>query len=312
MRSEYAIDVKGLTKSFNNKEVVCSVDLQIKPGEIFGFLGPNGSGKTTTIRMICGLMKPDAGDGHCLGYNILTESAQIKAQVGYMTQRFSLYKDLSIRENLEFVARLYGIDNHMEKVEKAVEHLGFSKQRQKQLAGNLSGGWQQRLALASAMLHDPKVLLLDEPTAGVDPQARRDFWDEIHALSEQGITSLVTTHYMDEAERCNRIAYLAYGHILTRGTTKKVVDEAGLTVWSICGNNLSKIATNLKKQPGVEQVTPFGNELHIVGHDPEALEKAIKPYQKESECEPYDCRKTQASLEDVFISLAAQAEDNFG
>ncbi len=304
--------MKGLTKSFNNKQVVCNVDLQIKHGEIYGFLGPNGSGKTTTIRMICGLMRPDAGQGQCLGHDILTESAKIKTHVGYMTQKFSLYKDLSIRENLEFIARLYDINNQMEKVESALEHLGFSKQRQKQLAGNLSGGWQQRLALAGAMLHEPKVLLLDEPTAGVDPQARRDFWNEIHLLGEQGITSLVTTHYMDEAERCNRIAYLAYGHILSRGTTKEVIDQAGLTVWAICGNNLSKMAAELKKQPGVEQVTPFGNELHVVGHDPDALAKAIAPYQKKCESDPCECKKSRASLEDVFISLAAKAEDNFG
>lgn len=309
---QFAIDVKGLTKSFNNKEVVCSVDLQIKQGEIYGFLGPNGSGKTTTIRMICGLMRPDTGHGQCLGYDILTESADIKSQVGYMTQRFSLYKDLSIRENLEFVARLYDIDNPMEKVEHALEHLGFSKQRQKQLAGNLSGGWQQRLALAGAMLHDPKVLLLDEPTAGVDPQARRDFWDEIHLLGEQGITSLVTTHYMDEAERCNRIAYLAYGHILARGTTKEVIDQAGLFVWVISGVNLTQVSTELKKQPGVEQVTPFGNELHVVSYDEALLAKAIAPYQEKREEALCECKKARASLEDVFISLAAKAEDNFG
>lgn len=307
LTTQYTIDVKGLTKSFGDKQVVCNVDLQIKPGEIFGFLGPNGSGKTTTIRMICGLLKPDAGDGQCLGYDILTQPMEIKAQIGYMTQHFSLYTDLSIRENLEFIARLYSLKNPADKVEQAIAHLGFSKSRQKQLAGNLSGGWQQRLALAGAMLHDPKVLLLDEPTAGVDPQARREFWDEINKLSERGITSLVTTHYMDEAERCNRLAYLAYGHVLARGTTKEVIDQAGLSVWVLIGDNLNQAAKSLKQQPGVEQVTPFGNELHVVGHDKNALEKAVKPYQ-----ETHVCTQQNASLEDVFISLVAIAEDNFG
>lgn len=305
-KTSFAINVQGLRKSFDGKEVVCGVGMQIKEGEIYGFLGPNGSGKTTTLRMICGLMKPDAGTGHCLGYDILTQSDEIKKQVGYMTQRFSLYKDLTIRENLEFVSRLYQLKHTKDAVDKAIDQLGFSASRAKQLAGNLSGGWQQRLALAAAMLHDPKVLLLDEPTAGVDPQARREFWEEIHRLAEKGITSLVTTHYMDEAERCNRLAYLSFGHILTRGTMQEVIEKERLTVWSIRGTHNGQLVSILLQQPSIEQVTPFGNELHIVGHDKAALEKAIAPYQ-----EKYECREINANLEDVFISLASNAKDNF-
>ncbi|HEY4264152.1 MAG TPA: ABC transporter ATP-binding protein, partial [Micropepsaceae bacterium] len=202
--SALAIDVYGLTKRFGKKIAVDHVDIAVPEGEVWGFLGPNGSGKTTTIRMLCGLLKPDAGTGKCLGHELLRESESIKREIGYMTQRFSFWEDLSIRENLEFVARLYEIPRRREKVDATLEQLGLTA-RQNQLAGELSGGWKQRLALAACMLHEPRLLLLDEPTAGVDPQARREFWEQIHALSQSGLTVLVSTHYMDEAERCDRI-----------------------------------------------------------------------------------------------------------
>lgn len=305
--SEYIIDVKNLTKSYDNKDVVCNVDLQVKPGEIFGFLGPNGSGKTTTIRMLCGLLKPDSGEGTCLGYDILTESLKIKMQVGYMTQRFSLYNDLTIRENLDFIARVYNIKNRVQRVNECVERLGFSKKRQNQITGTLSGGWKQRLALAAAMLHDPKLLLLDEPTAGVDPKARREFWEQIHDLAAEGITALVSTHYMDEAERCHRLTYIAYGHLLATGNIEEVINHANLSMWKVTGPNISELSRKLQQQPGIEQVTAFGQSLHVVSQNSEALEKAIEPF-KTSE---YKWQKSTADLEDVFIHLVAEAKDNF-
>ncbi|MGD9153764.1 MAG: ABC transporter ATP-binding protein [Gammaproteobacteria bacterium] len=305
--NEYIIDVKGLTKSYDNKCVVCDVNLQVKPGEIFGFLGPNGSGKTTTIRMLCGLLKPDSGEGTCLGYNILTESLKIKLQVGYMTQHFSLYNDLTIRENLDFIARVYNIKNRVQRVQECVDRLGFSKKRQNQITGTLSGGWKQRLALAAAMLHDPKLLLLDEPTAGVDPKARREFWEQIHNLAAEGITALVSTHYMDEAERCHRLTYIAYGHLLATGNIEEVIKQANLFMWKVTGPNISTLSHKLQQQPGINQVTAFGQSLHVVSQDPEALEKAIEPF-KTSE---YKWEKSTADLEDVFIHLVAEAKDNF-
>src|SRR5471032_1276018 len=232
MAEDLAIDVRGMTKRFDGRTVVNDIALQVRTGEIYGFLGPNGSGKTTFIRMLCGLLRSDAGSGTCLGYDVITQSELIKLKVGYMTQRFSFYEDLSIVENLDFVARMYGMKNRKEAVEKSIEQLGLSG-REKQLAGQLSGGWKQRMALAACLLHKPKLLLLDEPTAGVDPKARRDFWEQIHLLSAQGLTFLITTHYMDEAERCNRLAYISYGNLLTQGTVAEVIHDAGLSTWPV-------------------------------------------------------------------------------
>ncbi|MFN3933433.1 ABC transporter ATP-binding protein [Parvibaculum sp.] len=228
MNPALAIDVRGLTKSFGGTKVVDGLDMQVARGEIYGFLGPNGSGKTTTIRLICGLLTPDGGEGTCLGHDVLTASEAIKRETGYMTQRFSLYEDLSIRENLEFVASIYGIAKPKRAVKETLEKLNLAD-RSHQLAGNLSGGWKQRLALAAAIMHKPKLLLLDEPTAGVDPKARREFWDEIHDLAAEGLTVLVSTHYMDEAERCHKICYLAYGKLLARGTVAEVIEQSGLS-----------------------------------------------------------------------------------
>lgn len=302
--SAYIIDVKGLCKAFNHKPAVCNVDLQIKQGEIYGFLGPNGSGKTTTIRMICGLLKPDAGQGFCLGYDILTQSAEIKRHVGYMTQRFSLYDDLNVRENLMFIARMYELDHPKTRVNEALDRLRFDQDQAKKLAGHLSGGWKQRLALAGALLHSPQVLLLDEPTAGVDPQARRDFWVEIHRLSNEGITTLVSTHYMDEAERCTQLAYIAYGHILTRGTVEAVIDQAGLYVWIASGDHLTELAHQLRDKDSTLQITPFGNTLHMIGRDKIALANALQPFKNQ-----YHLTEGKPNLEDVFIHLVSQAKE---
>jgi ABC-2 type transport system ATP-binding protein len=296
-----AIDVRDLTKSFGTRKVVDNFSIQVPRGQVWGFLGPNGSGKTTTIRLLCGLLVPDSGSGTCLGYDIRRESAAIKRNVGYMTQKFSFYEDLSIRENLDFVARIYAVKDRQKIVDQAIAQLGLVR-RQQQLAGTLSGGWKQRLALAACILHRPQLLLLDEPTAGVDPQARRDFWDEIHQLAAQGLTVLVSTHYMDEAERCDRIVYLAYGTVLARGTVAQVIGESGLHTWIVEGEDVRSLAAELQNVPGIDQVSVFGVTLHVSGKDEAALERAIAPFRKRP---GFTWEKASPSLEDVFIHLMA-------
>jgi ABC-2 type transport system ATP-binding protein len=296
-----AIDVTGLTKSFSGRKVVNDFAIQVPRGQVWGFLGPNGSGKTTTIRMLCGLLVPDSGSGSCLGYDIIRETAQIKRNVGYMTQRFSFYEDLSIRENLDFVARVYEMKDRREAVDAAIERLGLT-QRQNQLAGQLSGGWKQRLALAACILHRPQLLLLDEPTAGVDPQARRDFWDEIHVLAGQGLTVLVSTHYMDEAERCDRIVYLAYGTVLARGTVDEVISHAGLTTWTVSGDDVRSLARELEGRNDISQVSVFGSMLHVSGTDEAALDALAASHAQRA---GYRWTKSRPGLEDVFIHLMA-------
>ncbi len=302
--SETVISIVGLTKRFNGRAVVDDVALDVRRGEIVGFLGPNGSGKTTTIRMICGLLKPDAGSGTCLGLDILTQSTRIKREVGYMTQRFSFYEDLTIRENLDFVARVYDLDDRQRRVSDTIARLGL-EQRRNQLAGSLSGGWKQRLALAASVMHEPKLLLLDEPTAGVDPQARREFWDEIHRLAAEGLTVLVSTHYMDEAERCHRIVYIAYGRVVTRGTVAEVIAQSGLHTIVVSGANVMAVAAAVRGRPGVEQIAPFGNDLHIVGEDPVLLAASVDA--AVAEIGGVTAAPGTTGLEDVFIRLMQQA-----
>jgi ABC-2 type transport system ATP-binding protein len=304
---DIVIDVEGLTKSFGGRTVVKDLTMQVRRGLIYGFLGPNGSGKTTTIRMLTGLLTPDSGRGTCLGYDILTQSEQIKRHVGYMTQKFSLYGDLSIRENLEFVARVHGLKSPRHAAQEAIERLGLQN-RASQLAGELSGGWKQRLALGACILPKPSLLLLDEPTAGVDPKARREFWDEIHHLAHDGMTVLVSTHYMDEAERCHEIAYIAYGELLTHGTVEEVVAQSGLATFTVSGGDLTKLADELAKTPGIDQVAPFGAALHVSGRDRAKLEAAIAPYRKDN---PNGWRESAPTLEDVFIELMGKSRDNF-
>lgn len=307
MSARYAIAVEGLTKRFAGREVVKRLTLNVREGQIFGFLGPNGSGKTTSIRMLCGLLTPDEGRGTCLGYDVIAQTAEIKRHVGYMTQRFSLYEDLSIRENLDFVARMYGMRERRAAVAHALERLGLEHRRD-QLAGTLSGGWKQRLALAACMLHDPQLLLLDEPTAGVDPKARRDFWEQIHALAAGGITVLVSTHYMDEAERCHQLGYIAYGNLLAQGTPREVLEGSGLATWSVEGEDLYELAAELRELPGITQVVPFGNLLHVSGSDPVLLDTAIAPYRQQPR---WLWTRSQAGLEDAFIHLMDSARDNY-
>jgi ABC-2 type transport system ATP-binding protein len=301
-----AIEVRNLVKRFGDKTAVDHVTMTVAEGEIVGFLGPNGSGKTTTIRIMCGLLTPDEGEGEVLGYDLRTESLKIKREVGYMTQKFSFYEDLTIAENLEFVARLYELKPVAEHVDRTLEDLGLTTRRN-QLAGTLSGGWKQRLALAACIMHRPKLLLLDEPTAGVDPKARREFWDEIHHLAQGGLTVLVSTHYMDEAERCHRISYISYGKMLASGSVDEVVKNAGLTTFVVEGPRLDQVASALQGRPGVEQVAPFGTTLHVVGSDKAQLEKALEDIRKR---DGVTVRPGETSLEDVFIQFMATSKDN--
>lgn len=298
------INVRGLTKRFSGRTVVDSVNLAVKQGSICGFLGPNGSGKTTTLRMICGLIIPDAGEGEVLGLDLRVRRNAIKAQIGYMTQKFGLFGDLSIRENLEFIGRVYGLEDRSRRVGDALDRLGLTS-RADQMAGKLSGGWKQRLALAAAVLHDPKILLLDEPTAGVDPQARREFWDQIHALARDGMTVLVSTHYMDEAERCHEIAYIAYGVMLARGTTAEVIAASGLHALQGEGPGADRLAAEIEGKPGVAMAAPFGTTLHVCGLDPVALRDAVKPWEN-----TVRWQVVPPTLEDVFIHLMREAPDN--
>lgn len=305
--SDIAIDVRGLSKSFEGREVVHDLSMQVKRGSIYGFLGPNGSGKTTTIRMLCGLLTPDSGEGTCLGYDIRRDTEKIKRRVGYMTQRFSLYQDLSVRENLEFVARLYGMRNPSGAARDMIKRLGLTG-REGQLAGELSGGWKQRLALGACTLSSPQLLLLDEPTAGVDPKARRDFWNEIHALAAEGLTVLVSTHYMDEAERCHEIAYIAYGHLLTHGTVEEVIAKSALSTYTVTGDELHSVQDGLAGRPGIDMIAPFGTSLHVSGRDRAALEASIAPWRLHKELH---WEASEPSLEDVFIELMTRSKDNF-
>lgn len=298
---DYIIDVKNLNKSFGGKPAVMDVSLKVKKGEIFGFLGPNGSGKTTTIRMLCGLMTPDSGEGQCLGYDIIKDSRKIKCLMGYVPQKFSLYEDMTVKENLEFVARSYEEHDYARRVTDIMADLGLDSYKNI-LAGRLSGGWKQRLSLASAMIHDPKLLLLDEPTAGVDPKARRDFWDYIADLTTKGISSLVATHYMDEAERCNRLAYIVYGRLMANGTIPEIIAGVGLITWMAAGDDLAVLADELKGQLGVDQVVRWGNDLRISGLDKQALERVVEKYPQ------FHWRHVDTSMEEVFIHLVGEEQ----
>lgn len=302
MNGEKIIDVQDLKKSFGGKLAVNGATLQVNRGEIYGFLGPNGSGKTTTLRMLCGLMVPDSGSGECLGYDVITQSDLIRLQVGYMTQKFSLYTDLTVEENMEFAARLHGLKNRKELVEKGIEELGLQK-RAKQLTGSLSGGWKQRLALSVALLHNPKLLLLDEPTAGVDPKARRDFWDQIHRLSAEGVTTLVTTHYMDEAERCTRLGYIVYGDMVATGTSDEIIANSGMHTWEGKGHGLQQLQHDLQDDSGAVQASVFGNTIHVSGKSEQNIVDMIAPYK-----DKFTWKRVTPSLEDVFIDLVARED----
>ena len=308
MTPEAVIDVQGLKKVFGSRVAVRALDLSVRKGEVFGFLGPNGSGKTTTLRMLCGLLTPDAGCGTCLGYNVLTESSQIKQRIGYMTQKYSFYGDLTVLENLKFMANVYAVPQQKQRIDQVLRNQGLFERRN-QLTGSLSGGWKQRVALAACLLHDPDLLLLDEPTSGIDPIARREFWDSIHALSEQGVTTLMSTHYMDEAERCTRLAYLAYGELLVTGTVDEVIASTQLKAWEIGGAVTTVLLQVIKAIPAVTQAALFGRQIHVCGFNVNAIEQALTGLQTQ-----YDVRwqSIDPSLEDAFISLVKQTKGELG
>jgi len=303
----HAIDVQGLTKTFGDKRVVDDFSIKVPKGAIYGFLGPNGSGKTTTIRMLCGLLQPDGGGGTALGYDIIRDSRAIKMRVGYMTQRFSLYEDMTARENLTFVARLHDLPDIKGVIAAALEEYELAP-RANQLAGQMSGGWKQRLALAAASLHEPQLLLLDEPTAGVDPKARRDFWERIRGRADKGVSILVSTHYMDEAVQCDFIAFMAYGRKLIDAPAADIPREVGLATWRIEGRGLHPLYERLKRTPGVEQVARFGSALHVSGRDHAALERAVAPLRATP---GLDVAPAKTGLEEAFIYLMGGAENNF-
>ena len=298
------VDVQGLSKRFGPRHVVKDLSLRVNRGEIYGFLGPNGSGKTTSIRLMCGLLTPDSGAGTCLGFDVIRQSHQIRQHVGYMTQRFSLWEDLTIEENLDFVARMYDMPQRSKAVAQAINELNL-QERKTQLAGSLSGGWKQRLALAACLLHQPKLLLLDEPTAGVDPQARRDFWEHLHRLVDQGITTLVSTHYMDEAERCHRLAYISNGELLFTGGVQELIQAQQLHTWQVSGAQHQQLSDLFTHLPGVTQVTSFGNELHISGADATLLAQSV---QRVCQAHQLQARASQPTLEDAFLHLTQKAK----
>jgi len=295
------IDVRGLRKNFGERNVVDGLTLQVAKGEICGFLGANGSGKTTTIRMLCGLLTPDGGSGTCFGRDIIREAALIRRQVGYMTQKFSFYEDLTVFENLDLVASIYEMPHGRAAVYAIMERMGLTD-RAGQLAGQLSGGWKQRLALTACVLHQPRLLLLDEPTAGVDAKARREFWDLIHDMADEGLTVLVSTHYMDEAERCKRIVYLEGGRIVVQGTPDEVVSNAGLITFAASGTGIDEAARRMRRAPGVESSTVFGHLLHIAGQDRVLLEATIRG----DAGQDLSWREVEPRLEDVFIHLLSE------
>ncbi len=301
--SDAVIDVHDLRKSFGARAVVDGLTLRVARGEICGFLGANGSGKTTTIRMLCGLLTPDGGSGTCLGHDILTESQLIRRQVGYMTQKFSYYEDLTVFENLDLVASVYEMANARAAVRDIMARMGLAD-RAGQLAGQLSGGWKQRLALAACVLHQPRLLLLDEPTAGVDAKARREFWDLIHDMAGEGLTVLVSTHYMDEAERCQRIVYLAGGRIVVQGSAEAVTRQSGLITFEGTGPGVDDAARRLRRMPGVEAAAVFGRALHIAGTDRARLQAAIAAPAEAA----LSWREVEPRLEDVFIHMLSERE----
>ena len=295
--TDNVIDVHDLRKSFGARKVVEGLTLQVDKGEICGFLGANGSGKTTTIRMLCGLLVPDAGSGTCIGLDIIRQAPLIRRNVGYMTQKFSLYDDLTVFENLDFVASVYEMSNRGEAIKAIMDRMGLADRRD-QLAGELSGGWKQRLALAACVMHRPELLLLDEPTSGVDALARREFWDLINDMAGEGLTVLVSTHYMDEAERCKRIVYLANGHIVVQGGAEEVTRQSKLVTFDGTGAGIDAAARILRHTNGVEAAAVFGRALHVAGVDRAALTSAIHSVGGD-----LDWKEVEPRLEDAFIHM---------
>jgi ABC-type multidrug transport system ATPase subunit len=307
------IVAEHLSRRFGELHAVRDVSFTVQRGEIFGVLGPNGAGKSTTIRMLCGILDPSGGEGRVVGYDIRTQPEQIKQRIGYMTQRFSLYEDLSVIENLQFYAGIYGVPRRQRRgrIDEVLEQTGLQPRR-RQLSGTLSGGWKQRVALASANIHQPPLLFLDEPTAGVDPVSRREFWDQIHRISAGGTTVLLTTHYMDEAERCHRLAFIFGGTLLDIGTPEQVVERRNLRVVELEVDEATRAADGLRADPAVDEVAHYGPLLRVAtrdGADPEAVVRAVLDRLGLS---PERFRPARVTVEDAFVSMVRADERTRG
>jgi ABC-2 type transport system ATP-binding protein len=303
------IETEHLSRRFGDLVAVADVTLSVNRGEIFGVLGPNGAGKSTTIRMLCGILDPSGGRGTVVGHDIAREQEQIKQRIGYMTQRFSLYEDLTVQENLRFYAGIYGVPSRERKrrIDEVIEQAGLGDRR-RQLSGTLSGGWKQRVALASSTIHRPPLLFLDEPTAGVDPVSRREFWDQIHRLSAGGTTVLLTTHYMDEAERCHRLAFIFAGRLLDVGTPEEVVVRRDLRVAEVEIDRATEAADALRARPEVDEVAHYGHLLRFAtrsGADPGQVARAALGARGIA-VERY--RESRVTVEDAFVSMVRQGE----
>jgi ABC-2 type transport system ATP-binding protein len=305
--SDVIIETRGLSRHFGALVAVRDVSFSVVRGEIFGVLGPNGAGKSTTIRMLCGILDPSGGSGTVVGYDIATQAESIKQRIGYMTQRFSLYEDLSVIENLSFYAGIYGVPRtrRRARVEQVLELSGLAARR-KQIAGTLSGGWKQRVALASATIHEPPLLFLDEPTAGVDPVSRREFWEQIHRLSSEGTTVLLTTHYMDEAERCHRLAFIFRGQVLDIGTPEQIIERRTLSALELSTDRPREAAELLRKQPEVDEVAHYGHVLRLTtrgGVDPAAFTLGLL---KQHGIDVQSAAPSRVSVEDAFVSMVRE------
>jgi ABC-2 type transport system ATP-binding protein len=302
---EHVVEIRNLTKTFGDFTAVDSISLSVEKGEIFGFLGPNGAGKTTTIKMLCGILMPSSGEGKVSGYDIITEQEQIKNVIGYMSQRFSLYEDLTVVENLEFFGSIYGLENARLKqaIHRVVDMAGIGD-RKNDLVKNLPGGMKQRLALGGAILHDPPILFLDEPTSGVDPLMRRNFWDIIYRFSEEGRTIFVTTHYMDEAEHCNRIALVIAGKIIALDSPDNLKRNFNHAVYSITTDNFLEVFEKIRYLDYIIEAAIFGTDIHVLCEGDIPFKRKAGSFFKENGISGYSIHRITPSLEDVFVSNA--------
>jgi len=307
--TEPVIVTHGLSRRFGSLVAVRDVSLEVAKGEIFGVLGPNGAGKSTTIRMLCGILDPSSGEGRVVGFDIRRDAERVKERIGYMTQRFSLYEDLTVEENLRFYAGIYGVPftRRRQRVGEVLERTGLVKRRG-QLAGTLSGGWKQRVALASATIHEPPLLFLDEPTAGVDPVSRREFWEQIHRLSHEGTTVLLTTHYMDEAERCHRLAFIFRGSVLDVGTPEEIVLRRRLRGAELESDHAQEAAERLRGDAEVDEVAHYGNVLRVVTKN-DVEPSVVIARVLTGPLAPRSVRPVRVGVEDAFVSMVRSEAD---
>lgn len=307
--THWVVEIENLTKTFGSFRAVDGISLAVKRGEIFGFLGPNGAGKSTTIRMLCGILLPTSGKGRVGGFDIFRESERIKQTIGYMSQKFSLYEDLTVEENLDFFSGIYRLSGRFRQERKEwALHLAGLVDRRNHLTRNLAGGWKQRLALGCAVLHEPSILFLDEPTSGVDPLARRRFWDLIYEMAEKGVSVFVTTHYMEEAEYCDRLALMNQGRIIALGTPEELKRESmDQDLWEVQTDRLMEAYGILKEKGDFQGVAPFGNSLHLQVRHGEDPRQWVRQILFTHSIKIHRIERIQPSLEDVFEFLVKSA-----